>query len=100
MGLDSIGLIPVAGGAGTLARRFGNMKGFRGIVADQFGSRAIRTSQDMSGGFSIADGLNSEDGIGIGLTLVGFIPGAGQISAGASISFDIYKTYKAIEQCQ
>ena len=36
--IDAIGLIPEAGGA---ARMYGNWRGYRGIVADQFGAKVI-----------------------------------------------------------
>lgn len=98
--IDSVGLIPEAGGALTAARRLGNMRGYRGIMADQFGGRAIRQSQDMAGGFGFAQGLGDKDALGTGFAVAGFIPGVEQIAALGSMGYDAYKIYKAIKQCQ
>ncbi len=99
VGIDAIGLIPEAGG---VARMIGHQAGYVGVVADQAGSRVVKA---VGASTSTASGLNglfdtsSEGLISTGLTVAGFIPGAGQIASGLSVAFDIYKTTKAISKC-
>jgi hypothetical protein len=99
VGIDSIGLIPEAGG---IARVIGHQAGYVGVVADQTGARIINAVGKST---STVQGLNglvdtSPQGlISDGLTVAGFIPGLGQASAIGSIIMDTYKTAKAISQC-
>ena len=98
-GIDAIGLIPVAGG---IARVIGHQAGYAGVVADQLGSNVVRA---VGGSTSAASGLaglsdTSPEGLlSTGLTIVGFIPGAGQVASIGSILLDTYKTAKAIGEC-
>lgn len=72
------------------------------MVADQLGTKVIgafgASANTVNGLSSITDtsalGLTST-----ALTVVGFIPGAGQIASGASLTLDLYKTYKAVSAC-
>jgi len=99
VGIDAIGLIPEGGGAGTVARKFGNYFGYRGIVADNFGRKAIQQANAGANTFSLTQGVAGQDWLSTGLTVAGFIPGLGQVSAVGSIIVDTYKTGKAINQC-
>jgi len=99
IGVDSIGLIPEGGGAGTVARKFGNFFGYRGIVADNFGKAAIRQIEGANDTISLTQGVAEQDWISTGLTVAGFIPALGQVAAGLSISYDIYKTWEKIQEC-
>jgi len=99
VGIDAVGLIPEAGG---VARFIGDQAGYRGVVADQRGTKIIGAFGKSA---STVNGLaNITDASGLGLastalTIVGFIPGAGQIASGASLTLDLYKTYKAVSAC-
>jgi hypothetical protein len=99
VGIDSIGLIPEAGG---IARIIGHGAGYRGIVADQAGYRVVNAFGKST---STASGLNGlfdtspQALISTGLTVAGFIPGLGQLAAGASIVNDAIKTGIAISKC-
>ncbi len=99
VGIDAIGLIPEAGGATTLARNFGHWGGYRGIVADNFGIKAIQQIKGAAGTVSVTQGLAQQDWISGGLAVAGFIPGLGQVAAVGSIVVDTYKAAKAISQC-
>jgi hypothetical protein len=98
-GIDAIGLIPEAGG---VARFIGHEAGYRGVVADQLGHNVVDAFGKST---SAGNGLvNITDTSGLGLastfvTAVGFIPGVGQVAAGASLALDLYKTYKAVNAC-
>lgn len=81
VGIDSIGLIPEAGG---VARVIGHQAGYVGVVADQVGARVIK---GVGGTAST------------GLTVAGFIPGFGQGAAIGSIILDTYKTVRTIGKC-
>jgi hypothetical protein len=99
VGIDAIGLIPEGGG---IARVIGNEAGYRGIVATQYGIKAITQGKGALGVISGAFGLNDTSTMGrisTGLTIAGFIPGAGQIVSIASIGVDIVKTGMAVTQC-
>ena len=99
VGIDAIGLIPEAGG---VARMIGHGAGYRGVVADQLGSKVIKA---FGASTSTVQGLNGlgdtsvEGVVSTGLTVAGFIPGAGQVVAGLSVGWDVFRTAKAIEQC-
>jgi hypothetical protein len=98
-GLDAIGLIPEAGG---IARLIGHQVGYVGAVADQAGARIIKAVGASTGTGSGLVGLgdNSPQGlISTGLTVVGFIPGLGQLAAGASIVNDAIRTGISISKC-
>jgi hypothetical protein len=108
VGLDSIGLLPegkaIEIGAETAARQIGNLNGYRGIVADQFG-RKVLTSASVSAkgaasGISLGQGVTEGDWIQGGLTVAGLIPGLGQGAALLSINYDVFKTAKAVYACQ
>jgi hypothetical protein len=99
VGIEAIGLIPEAGG---IARMIGHQAGYVGVVADQLGSKIIKsvgastsTAQGLLGLFDASpQGL-----ISTGLTIAGFIPGAGQVVAGLSVGWDVFKTARAIAAC-
>ena len=95
----SIGLIPGGGGAKSIARRLGNLRGFRGAVADNYGKRAIGRVQGVGDVNTIVGYLNGGDVAGIALDVAGFVPVLGQVAAVASIVKDGYDTYKAIKSC-
>jgi RHS repeat-associated protein len=97
--IDAIGLIPEGGGAKTIARKIGNQFRYRGVVADNFGKAAIQQAKGGTGAFSATQGLAGQDWVSTGLSVAGFIPGVGQAAAALSISYDIYKTAKAVSQC-
>jgi hypothetical protein len=111
MGIDALGFIPgekdveagVKIGAGTVARQIGNWKGYRGIVADQFGARFVAgQSQNVmyaGTGYGIGNGAGTGDWIGDGLSAAGLIPGLNEFAAGASIVYDGVKTAKAVMNC-
>ncbi len=99
VGIDSIGLIPEAGG---VARVIGHQAGYVGAVADQVGFKvvnAVGKSTSTVQGLSGLIDTSSEGLLSTGLTIAGFIPGFGQVAAGASIVLDIYKTAEAIGKC-
>jgi RHS repeat-associated protein len=97
--INSIGLIPEAGG---VARLIGNQAGYVGVVADQTGSRVVGA---VGASTSTVEGLNglfdtSPTGLlSTGLAVAGFIPGLGQLASGASIVVDAVKTGMEIAQC-
>jgi hypothetical protein len=98
-GVDSIGLIPEAGG---IARIIGHQAGYVGVVADQTGSKLIKAVGASTGSVQGLRGLTDTSPAGLlstGLTVAGFIPGLGQASAIGSIIMDTYETVKAINQC-
>jgi hypothetical protein len=97
--VDSIGLIPGGGGAKSIARRLGNLRGYRGAVADNYGKRAIGRTQGVSDVNSIVGYLNGGDAAGLALDVAGFVPVLGQVAAVASIVKDGYDTYKEIQSC-
>jgi len=99
VGIDSIGLIPEAGG---IARVIGHQAGYVGVVADQLGSKVVGAVGASTGAVNGLAGLGdtSADGlISTGLTVAGFVPGLGQVAAGLSVFHDVYLTARAIGQC-
>ena len=99
VGIDSIGLIPEAGG---LARVIGHQAGYVGVVADQLGSRvvgAVGASTSTVNGLAGLGDTSTTGLLSTGLTIAGFVPGLGQGAAIGSILVDTYKTAKAIGQC-
>jgi RHS repeat-associated protein len=99
IGVDAIGLIPEGAGA---ARLYGNWRGYRGIVADQVGAKIVGQIRNVKAGATgggLGNALADADWGSISLTAVGFIPGLGQASAGASIVLDAIKTGRKIAKC-
>ncbi len=99
IGIDSIGLIPEAGG---LARAIGHQAGYAGVVADQLGTRVVKAVGASTGAFVIFGGLSdaSPDGyVAIGLAVGGLFPGLGQGLAVVSMFHDAYVTAKAVGRC-
>jgi len=99
VGVDSIGLIPEAGG---VARILGHQAGYVGVVADQFGHRIIEsvghTAEAEQGMLNVGD--TSQTGLAsTGLTIAGFIPPVSDIAAITSIGLDLFKTVEEIRQC-
>lgn len=100
VGIDAIGLIPEAGG---LARVIGHQAGYVGVVADQLGAKVIHGVGGSTSSVSGLAGLTDTSPTGLlstGLTIAGFIPGLGQVSAAGSLIVDIYNAGKAIGQCR
>jgi hypothetical protein len=100
VGIDAIGLIPEAGG---IARVIGHQAGYVGVVADKSGSKIIKAvggSTSTASGLAGLDATSSEGLVSTGLTVVGFIPGAGQVASGHSIGWDVYRAAKAIRKCK
>jgi hypothetical protein len=99
VGIDAIGLIPEAGG---IARVIGHQAGYIGVVADQLGSKMIKS---VGASTSTVQGLRglfdkSPDAlISTGLIVAGFIPVVSDFAAAGSILLDTYKTAKAIGAC-
>lgn len=109
--IDSIGLIPEAEGflkvfentAGyQLARAAGNAAGYRGVVATQYGMKAVAQGKFggglIAGAFGLGD-TSTQGRISTGLTVAGFVPGLGTLAAGASIVNDAIKTGMAVAKC-
>jgi hypothetical protein len=111
IGIDAIGLIPEAEGftkvfeneAGyELARAVGNSAGYRGVVATQYGMKAVAQGKGaaaaIGGAFGLGD-TSAQGRISTGLTVAGFIPGLGTLAAGASIVNDAIETGMDVAQC-
>jgi RHS repeat-associated protein len=109
--IDSIGLIPEAEGilkvfentAGyQLARAAGNTAGYRGVVATQYGMKAVAQGKGgtalIAGAFGLGD-TSVQGRISTGLTVAGFVPGLGTLAAGASIANDAIKAGMAVAKC-
>jgi len=99
VGIDAIGLIPDAGG---ISRVIGHQAGYIGVVADQAGANIIRAVGAETNTVQGLSGLSDTSSAGLlstGLTIAGFIPGAGQIVSIASIGVDIYNAAKKIGKC-
>jgi RHS repeat-associated protein len=109
--IDSIGLIPEAEGftkvfentAGyQLARAAGNSAGYRGVVATQYGMRAVTQGKGgaalISGALGLGD-TSVQGRLTTGLTVAGFVPGLGTLAAGTSIVNDAIKTGMAVAKC-
>ena len=80
----------------------GHGSGYRGVVADQLGHRVIDAFGKSTGAVNGLAGLvdtSPERLVSTGLTAAGFIPGAGQVVAGLSVGWDIFKTARAIAAC-
>ena len=111
LALDAVGLIPEAEGfikvfentAGyQIARAVGNNAGYRGVVATQYGMKAVAQGKGAVNAVSGALGLGDtsvKGRISTGATLAGFIPGLGTYAAGVSIGVDLSKTYDAQSAC-
>ena len=99
VGIDAVGLIPEAGG---VARFIGNQAGYRGVVADRLGTKIVGAFGKSTSTVNGFPNITDASGLGLAstaLTIVGFIPGAGQIASGASLTRDLYKTSKAVSAC-
>jgi hypothetical protein len=76
--------------------------GSSGVVADQYGARVIGALGKTAGiengavSFSISDATSW---VSAGLTLAGFIPGAGQIATAASLAWDVGVTAYKVSKC-
>jgi RHS repeat-associated protein len=99
IGVDLLGVIPGAKGAGTVARGIGHWANYRGIVADNFGLKVIEQAGTVSNTVTLTGGLRDADWVSIVLGVAGFVPVLGQAAAGASIVWDGVKTWKAIQAC-
>lgn len=106
VGIDSLGLIPEAGG---IAREIGHQFLYRGVVADQFGASVIKNVGFGAALGSTVVGLKDTSTTGLASTALGTAgivaafaratPVVGQIIAGASIVVDVYSTAKEIAAC-
>jgi len=111
LALDAIGLIPEAEGftkvfentvGYQLARAVGNNAGYRGVVATQYGMKAVAQGKGGVAMINSALGLGDrsvEGRISTGATLAGFIPGLGTGAAAVSLGVDAYKILKAESAC-
>lgn len=73
VGVDSIGLIPEAGG---VARMIGNQAGYAGVVADQFGANVLNAVGHTGTTIQGLNGLTDTSPTGLlstGFTVAGFI---------------------------
>ncbi|MBV9267625.1 MAG: hypothetical protein JO061_15765, partial [Acidobacteriaceae bacterium] len=106
VGIDSLGLIPEAGG---VAREIGHQFLYRGVVADQFGARVIRNVGFGAGLGSTILGLQDTSTTGLASTTLGAAgivaafartaPIVGQAISVVSIGVDLYTAGKAIAAC-
>jgi RHS repeat-associated protein len=113
VGIDAIGLIPEGS---VVARPLGNYFKYRGIVADQFGAKAIRAvkmgagvgstgvgADDVGadGSFSamVADAQALSGAGGIVATLAGATPFVGQAISVASMGLDALSAGIAVSKC-
>jgi len=99
VGVDSIGLIPEAGG---ISRMIGHGAGYFGVVADRAGYRVVDAVGHTGAAAQGLNGLTDTSGTGVlstGLTIAGFIPGLGQGAAVLSMVNDAIKTGIAISKC-
>jgi len=102
VGIDSIGLIPEAGG---IARVVGHQAGYVGVVADHVGSKLISGIGNTAGvgstSFTLSDSSAStgEKVTSTALTVAGFVPGLNDAAAVASIGLDILHATRAIRAC-
>jgi RHS repeat-associated protein len=111
LALDAVGLIPEGEGftkafentAGyQIARTVGNKAGYRGVVATQYGMKAVSQAKGGVNAISGALGLGDtsvKGRISTGATIAGFIPGLGTGAAAVSIGVDASKTYDAQSAC-
>jgi hypothetical protein len=91
--IDSIGLIPEGG---AVAGAFSLFNGAAGV------SNGINILQRVKAGagiISTTSGLNEGSTASVAFGVAGFIPGLGQLAAGASIVNDAIKTGMAVSQC-
>ena len=99
VGIDAIGLIPEAGG---ISRMIGHGAGYVGVVADRTGFKIVdaveHSTKAVRGAADLFD-ASPEGLLSAGLTVVGFIPGLGQIASGAEIVVDVVKTGMEIAEC-
>ena len=100
MAIDSIGLIPEGGGAGTIARKIGNFNGYRGAVADQFGKAAVKQISGAGSTIGATQSAGKGDPAGVGLAVAGFIPGLGQIAAVGEMANDWNTGMGESPECQ
>jgi hypothetical protein len=99
VGIDAIGLIPEAGG---ISRLIGHGGGYRGVVADQAGYSVVKALGGSTNTVRGITGLIDTSPTGVAstvATVAGFVPGLGQIAAGASIVVDVAKTGMVIANC-
>lgn len=98
-GIDAIGLIPEGG---LISRAVGKFAGWRGIVATQQGTKAIRAIKTGSGISSTGMGggdTSPEGKVSTGLGVLGFIPGVGTAASALSVGFDVFRTAKEVRNC-
>jgi RHS repeat-associated protein len=113
VGIDAIGLIPEGS---VVARPLGNYFKYRGIVADQFGAKAIRAVKVGAGVGSTgvgADDVGTDGSLstmvadaqalagagGIVATFAGAVPVVGQVFSGLSIAGDFASMGLGIAKC-
>jgi RHS repeat-associated protein len=107
LAIDAIGLIPEVEGGSQLVRRIGNFKGYRGIVADNYGKGVIKAvnggienAHYAEKGANLGRGIGEGDLAGVGLTIAGFIPGLGQAAAVGEMANDWERGMEESPECQ
>lgn len=106
--IDSVGLIPggkdIEIGAETIARQVGHMKGYRGIVADQYGRRVLTGAgsrlKGAATGISLGQSVTGDDKVSTTLNVLSLIPAFGTVPSMLSMGWDAAKTAKAVYDCQ
>ena len=98
--IDAVGLIPGARGAGTLARRIGNNRGFRGSVADTYGASKIAKAKGQMTATSAAYNILESDAGGLLLDALGSLPAISTAVSAVNIGMTGYETYKKVETCR
>jgi hypothetical protein len=92
-------LIPEAGG---ISRILGNAAKYRGIVADRAGYKLVDALGHTTSFGSLMNSFFETSNMGLlstGLTIAGFVPGLGQITAGGLVILDAVKIVQAIVKC-
>ncbi len=92
-GIDAIGLLPEGG---AVAKAFSLFHGAAGVSN---GIKIVQRVKAGTGIVSTTSPLNDGSAMSTFLGVVGFIPGAGQLAAGASIVLDAARTGMAVAQC-
>lgn len=93
-GLDAIGLLP-EGKAFTGAYSL-----FHGAAGASNGLNILQRIKAGAGIITTTNSLNDGEALSTALGVAGFIPGLGQLAAGASIVVDLTRTGMAVAQCQ
>ncbi len=97
--IDAIGFIPEAGG---VARMVGHQAGYKGIVADRYGSNMIRAAGKTAGFDNSAVGFSTGDWtswVSAGITALDYVPVVNEFTTTAALSWDAGVTAYKVYQC-